>query len=63
MLVARSRKSYLGPAEIASFVSLVLCKNGGCRVSRDFVFFFLMLIKEMRRWGEFTISLLDPRDG
>ena len=33
VLVAWSRKSCLGPAEIASFVSLVLFKNAGRKVS------------------------------
>ena len=34
-----SRKSCLGPAEIASFVFLVLFKDGGCRVSLRFHLF------------------------
>ena len=33
VLVARVRKSFLGPAEISSFVHLVQFKDGGCRVS------------------------------
>ena len=40
-----SKKSCLGPAEIASFLFLVLFKNGGCRVTQGFMFLFLMLIK------------------
>ena len=32
VVMARCRKSYLGPAEISSFVSLVQFKDGGCRV-------------------------------
>ena len=34
MVVARSEKFCLGPAEIASFLLLVLFKNGGRRVSQ-----------------------------
>ena len=33
------RKHYLGLAEIASFVFLVLFKDGGCKVVQDFIFF------------------------
>ena len=39
VLVAWSRKSPLGPAEIASFVSLVLFKNAGRDVSPRFHLF------------------------
>ena len=40
VLVVWSRKSCLGPAKIASFVFLVLLKNGGRRVSLRFYLFF-----------------------
>ena len=62
-VVAWSRRYCLGPTEVASFVCLVLFKDGGHRVSQDFICLFLMLIKEMRTRGEFKISLRDPRDG
>ena len=39
VLVAWSRKSCLGPAEIVSFVSLVLFKNAGRKVSPRFHLF------------------------
>ena len=39
VLVAWSRKSCLGPAEIASFASLVLFKNVGLKVSPRFHLF------------------------
>ena len=39
VLVACSRKSCLGPAEIASFLSLVLFKNAGRKVSPRFHLF------------------------
>ena len=39
MLVTWSRKSCLGPAEMASLVFLVLFKDGGCRVNPRFYFF------------------------
>ena len=39
MVVACSRKSCLGPAEFASFVCLVLFKDGRRRVGRRFHFF------------------------
>ena len=38
-VVAWSRKSYLGPDEITSFVCLVLFKDGGRRVSPRINFF------------------------
>ena len=59
-----SRKSCLGPAEIASFVCLVLFKDGRRSwLVQDFIILFLILIKGMRRWGEFKISLRGLRDG
>ena len=36
---------------------------GGTGWVQDFIFLFLMLIKEMRRQGEFKIFLREPRDG
>ena len=51
MMVIWSRNSNLGPARIASFVCLVLFKDGGCRVSVNFIFLFpmfLFLIKEIK---------------
>ena len=33
-MVARSRRSYSGPAEIASIAFLVLFKDEGCRISQ-----------------------------
>ena len=39
VVVAWSRRSYLGLAEIASFVSLILFKDGGRRVSPRFHLF------------------------
>ena len=44
VVMACSRKSRLGPAEFASFVCLVLFKDGGRRVGRRFHFLFLKLI-------------------
>ena len=58
-----SKTSYLGQAEIAPFVFLVLFKDGGRRVSPRFLILFLMLINGMRRRGEFKIFLHDARDG
>ena len=46
-----SKTSYLGQAEIAPFVFLVLFKDGGRRVSPRFLILFLMLINGMRRRG------------
>ena len=63
VVVAWSRKSCLGPAEIVSFVCVVLFKDEGRRVSPRFHIFFLMLIKRMKKQGEFNISLCDPRRG
>ena len=63
MVVAWSRKSCLGPAEIVSFVCVILFKDEGRRVSPRFHIFFLMLIKRMKKQGEFNISLRDPRRG
>ena len=67
-MVAWSRKYCLGPAEITSFMCLILFKDGGHKVGdtglvQDFIFLFLMLIKGMRRRNESKISLRDPRDG
>ena len=39
MVLVWSRKSCLGPTEIASFVFLVLFKDGQCRVSPRFHLF------------------------
>ena len=39
VLVAWSRKSCLGPAEIVSFMSVVLFKNAGCKMSPRFHIF------------------------
>ena len=39
MVLVWSRKSYLGPDEIASFLFVVLFKDGGRRVSPRFHFF------------------------
>ena len=67
VVVACSRKSCLGPAEFASFVCLVLFKDGGRRVGRRFHFFvskvniFVSEIR-MRMWSELKISLCHPRD-
>ena len=44
MVVACSRKSCLGPAEFASFVCLVLFKDGDAGWVEDFTFLFLKLI-------------------
>ena len=55
MVLVWSRKSCLGLAEIASLVFLVLFKDVGRRVSQDFIFLFLMLIKGTKRWAGFKI--------
>ena len=39
VIVAWSRKSCLGPADITSFECLVLFTNGGCRMSAKFHLF------------------------
>ena len=44
VVVACSRKSCLGPAEFASFVCLVLFKDGDAGCVEDFTFLFLKLI-------------------
>ena len=44
MVVACSKNSSLGPAEIATFVRLALFKDEGRRVSPRFHLLFLMLI-------------------
>ena len=44
VVVACSRKSCLGPAEFASFVCLVLFKDGDAGWVEDFTFLFLKLI-------------------
>ena len=48
VLVAWSRKSCLGPVEIASFVFLVLFKDGGCWVSLRFHLF----VSHVNQWYE-----------
>ena len=53
--MAWSRKSYLGPTEIASFVFLVLFKDG----EKNFIFLNFD-VKGMRRLCEFKIFLRDP---
>ena len=64
VVVKWSRKSCLGPAEIAPFVCLVLFKDGRRSwLAQDFIILFVILIKGMRRWGEFRISLRGLRDG
>ena len=45
---------------IGNTIFCVLLNDGGVQVS---IFLFLMLIKGMRRMGEFKISLHDHRDG
>ena len=62
-VVAQSRDSCLGLAEIASFVFLVYSRMGDPALVQDLIFLFLMLIKEMRRRCEFKIFLRDLRDG
>ena len=62
MVLVWSRKSYLGPAEIASFLFVVLFKDGGRRVSPRF-HLFLVLIKGMKGRGGFKIFLRGPKDG
>ena len=39
MVLVWSREFWLGPAEVASFVFLVLFKDGGCRVTPRFHLF------------------------
>ena len=51
VLMARSRKSCLGPAEIASFVFLVLFKDGGRRMSLRFHLFVSDVIQENEEAG------------
>ena len=48
VVVAWSRKSSLGPAEIASIVCLVLFKDEGCRVSPRFHLF----VSDVNHWNE-----------
>ena len=48
--------SFSGPAVIASFVFQVLFKDKDAGWVRDFI--FLILIKGVRRWGEFVIVLI-----
>ena len=45
-----------------SIIFLALFKDWGRRVGSRFHLLCLMLIKGMRRWGEFKIFLYDPRD-
>ena len=59
MVVVWSRKSCLGPAEIASSVVLVLFKDEGCRVNRRFHLF----VSDVNQQVKVEISLHDPRDG
>ena len=64
-MVAWSRKYWLGPAEITSFMCLILFKDGEHRVEdtgwdQDFIFLFLMLIKGMRRRDEFKFLCVTP---
>ena len=47
-MVASSRKSSLGPAETASFVSLVLFNDKGSRVNPRFHLF----ISDVNHWNE-----------
>ena len=67
VVVTCSRKSCFGLAEFASFVCLVLFKDGGYRVGQRFHFFvskvnlFVSEIR-MRMWSEFKISLRHPRN-
>ena len=63
MVAAWNGKTYSKPAEIASVVFLVLFKDGVTEWVEDFIFLFPMLIKGMRRRGEFNIFLRDPRNG
>ena len=58
-----SRKSCLGPAEIASFVFLVLFKDGGRRMSLRFHLFVSDVIQENEEAGGFRIFLRDAWDG
>ena len=51
VLMTGSRKSCLGPAEIASFVFLVLFKDGGRRMSLRFHLFVSDVIQENEEAG------------
>ena len=51
MVVAWSRKSSLGPAEIAYYVCLILFKDGGCRMSSRFHRFVCDVIRENEEAG------------
>ena len=51
MVVAWSRKSSLGPAEIAYYVCLILFKDGGCRMSSRFHRFICDVIRENEEAG------------
>ena len=57
------RKSYLRPTDIASFCSWFYSRMADAGRVQDFIFLFLVLIKELRRRDEFKISLSDPRGG
>ena len=61
VIVGWSRKSSLVPAEITSFVFLVLLKDGGRTVNPRF-HLFVSNVKGMRRRGKFKISLCDLKD-
>ena len=54
-----SRNFYLGPAEIASFVFLVLFKDRGLRVSLKFYLFVPDVNQGTRRRGGTKIGRLD----
>ena len=62
-VVSWGRKSYLRPAEIASFCSWFYSRMGDEEWVQDFIFSFLVLIKGMSRRSEFKISLRDPSGG
>ena len=58
-MVACSKKSYLGPVDIASFVFLVSFKDCGRRVSPRFHLFVSDVNQGMRKRVEFKISFYD----
>ena len=67
MAVEWSRKSYSEPAEsnllrCKSIIFQVLFKDWGHRVGSSFNLFVSVLIKGMRRQGEFKIFLCDLRN-
>ena len=57
------QKSYLILPEITNFCSWFYPRMEVARYVKDFIFLFLVLIKRVRKWGEFTIFFRYHKSG